>query len=83
MSWCVKSSLCQQPFKSFQKSGQINLKNRYFPVLDRFRALHESCVADQSCPFFISVKLAPFDDNLTISFACKSREEFRACAIEN
>ena len=52
VSWCVKSSLCQQPFKSFQKSGQINFKNRYFPVLDRFRALHESCVANQSCPFF-------------------------------
>ena len=29
------------------------------------------------------MKLAPFDDNLTINFACKSREECRTCAIEN
>ena len=59
----VKSSLCRQPFKSVQKSGQINFKNGFFPVLDRFRTLQESCVADQSCRnFFIPVKLAPFDD---------------------
>ena len=42
------------------------LKNGFFPVLDRFRALreqHEFCVADQSCHnFFILMKLAPFDD---------------------
>ena len=38
-------------------------KNGFFPVLDRFRGLHESCVADQSCRnFFIPPKLAPFDD---------------------
>jgi len=59
----AKSSLCQQPFKSVQKSGRINLKNRFFPVLDQFRALRESCVADQSCcNIFIPVELATFDD---------------------
>ena len=42
------------------------LKNGFFPVLDRFRALREkreSSVADQSCcNFFILMKLAPIDD---------------------
>ena len=49
VSCCVKSILCQQPFKSVQKSGQINLTNRFFPCFNRFRGLLESCVADQSC----------------------------------
>ena len=40
-----KSSLCRQQFKFLQKSGRINVKNRLFPVLDRFRALHTSCVS--------------------------------------
>ena len=45
------------------KSGRINEKNRFFPFLDRFRALRESSVADQSCcNFLILVKLTPFDD---------------------
>ena len=36
-------------------------KNVFFPVLDRFRALRESCIADQSCRhFFIPSKLTPF-----------------------
>ena len=79
----AKSSLYRQPFKFVQKSGQINKKNSFFPVLDRFRALRESCVPDQSCRnFFIPAKLAPFD-NLTINFACESRDEFRACTVEN
>ena len=52
---------------SSNPSGEIwtnKLKNGvFFPVLDRFRALRESCVADQSCRnFFIPAKLAPFDD---------------------
>ena len=41
------------------------LKKGFFPVLDRFRALRESCVADQSCRniyFFFFAELAPFDD---------------------
>ena len=63
ISWRAKSSLCRQPFKSVQKSGRINLENGFFPVLDRFRTLPESFVADQSCRnFFIPTKLAPFDD---------------------
>ena len=28
------------------KSGRINLKNGFFLVLDRFRALRESCVSE-------------------------------------
>ena len=81
VSWRAKSSLCWQPFKSVQKSGRINEENGFFPVLDRFRALRESCVANQSCHnFFIPAKLAPFDDDY---FACESRDEFRACTIEN
>ena len=59
----VKSSLCRQLFKSVQKSGQINLKDRFIPVFNWFRGLRESCVADQSCRnFFISTKLVPFDN---------------------
>ena len=73
--YCVscraKSSLCRQPFKSVQKSGGINLKKtRFFPVLDRFRALREFVAI-----FFIRAKLAPFDD--------ESRDEFHGCAIES
>ena len=61
--YILKSSLYRQPFKSVQKSEQINLKNRFIPVLDRFRVLHESCIADQSClHFFIPWKLASFDN---------------------
>ena len=30
VSWRAKSSLCQQPFKSVQKSGRINLKKQVF-----------------------------------------------------
>ena len=45
MSSRAKSSHCRQPLKSVQESGGINLKNGFFPVLDRFRALRESCVA--------------------------------------
>ena len=38
-------------------------KTVFFPVLNRFKALRDSCVADQSCRnFFIPAKLAPFDD---------------------
>ena len=40
-----ESSLHRQPFKSVQKSGQINLKNGLFPVLDQFRTLRESCAS--------------------------------------
>ena len=38
-------------------------KMGFFPVLDWFRALCESCVSNQNCRnFFIPVKLAPFDN---------------------
>ena len=33
MSWCAKSSLCRQPFKSVQKSGRINKKTGFFLFL--------------------------------------------------
>ena len=48
----AKSSLCWQPFKSVQKSGRIDWKTWFLPVLDQFRALCESGVADQSCRNF-------------------------------
>ena len=85
VSCWVKSSLCRQPFKSVQKSGQINLKNRFFPCFNRFRGLLESCVADQSCHnFFIPTKLAPVDDRpWRFNFACESLDKFCACMIEN
>ena len=70
-------------FKAVQKSGRINQRTGFFLALDRFRALRESYVADQSFRnfIFITTKLAPFggkpDD------ACESRNEFRACTIKN
>ena len=72
-----KSSLCQQPFKSVQKSEN--------PVLDRFRALRESCVAGQELSQFY---LFPRNSHhlmtdLKINFACELRDEFRTCTIEN
>ena len=49
-------SVCQEIWTN-------KLKNGFFPVLDRFRGLRESCVADQNCRnFLIPAKLAPFDD---------------------
>ena len=86
VSWRAKSSLCRQPFNSIQKwSGRINKKKRVFAVLDRFRALRKSCVADQSCRnFFIFPRNSPhLMTDMTITFACESRDEFRACTIEN
>ena len=85
VSWLEKSSLCEQPFKSVQKSGRINLKKRFFPVLDLFRALRESCVADQSCRNYLLFRRNSrhLMTDLTINFACESRDEFRAFTIEN
>ena len=66
VSWHAKSSLCREPFKSVQKFEiwMNKLKKQvFFPVLDQFRALRESSVADQSCRnFFIPAKLVPFED---------------------
>jgi len=76
-----ESSLHRQPFKSVKKSGQIKLKNGIFTVLDWFRALCESCVADQSCHnFFIR---AIWWQDLMINFACKLHAKFCACTIEH
>ena len=85
VSWPAKSSLCRQPFKSIQKSGRINLQKRFFPVIDRFGTLHESWVADQSCRnfFYYCENSCDLTTDLMITFACKSRDEFRACTIEN
>ena len=84
LAW-EKYSLCEQPFKSVQKSGRINLKKRFFPVLDLFRALRESCVADQSCRNYLLFRRNSrhLMTDLTINFACESRDEFRAFTIEN
>ena len=84
VSWRAKSSLCRQLFKSVQKSGQIKWKNGFFPVLDQFRALRESCVANQSCHSYLFPRnLHHFTTNLKINFAHESCEEFRACTIGN
>ena len=84
VSWRTKSSLCRQPFKSVQKSGRINHKNGFFPLLGRFRALRESCVADQSCRNFLFQRNSRhLTTNLKVNFACEWRDEFCACTIEN
>ena len=86
MSCPVKSSLCRQPFNSILKSGQINLKNRFFPVLDRFRALRGSCIADQlelSQVFLFLWSSRHLTTDLTINFACESHYEFCACMMAN
>ena len=61
----AKSSLCRLATVQIRPEIWTNkLKKRvFFPVLDRFRPLRESCVADLSCHnFFLSAKLAAFDD---------------------
>ena len=84
LSWRAKSSLCWKPFKSVLKSGRINEKNGLFPLLDWFRALRESCVADQSCPIFLYPQNSRhLTTDLTINFPYKSCDEFCACTIEN
>ena len=82
VSWLEKSSLCEQLFKSVQKFGRINLKKRFFPL---FRALRDSCVADQSCRNYLLFRRNSHHlmTDLTINFACESRDEFRAFTIEN
>ena len=81
VSWHAKSSLCQQICPEISTN---KLKNGFFPVLDRFRALHESCVANQSCHNFLLLQnLRHFTTDLTINFAWESCEVFRACMIEN
>ena len=89
MSCCVKSSLCWQLFKSVQKSGGINFKKRFFPVLDRFRALRESYVSlvysrSELSQFFLFPRNSHYlTTDLTINFTCKSHDEFPTCTIEN
>ena len=39
--WHAKSSLCRQPFKSVQEIRKMG----FFPVLERFRKLRESCTS--------------------------------------
>ena len=60
----AKSSLCRLATVQIRPEIWTNkLKKRFFPVLDRFRPLREFCVADLSCRnFFLSAKLAAFDD---------------------
>ena len=76
VSWRAKSILCRHPFKSVQKFGRINLKNGFFPVVDRFRALRESCVnlAQQmrvNAIFLFPRNLRHLTTDLTINFACE------------
>ena len=86
--WAVvrKVAVCWQPFKSVQKSRRLKLqKAGFFPVKDRFREFHESCLADQSCNnFFLFPRNSRhLTTDLTINFACESCDEFRACTIQN
>ena len=56
----------------------------FFPVLDQFRALRESCVANQSCCNFLFLwNLRHLRTDLTINFACELQDEFCLCTIEN
>ena len=89
MSWGAKSSLCRRPFKSVKKSGRINKKPVFFPILDRFRALRESYVSlawvlrsRSDLSQFFPRNSRHLTTGLTINFACESRDEFRACMIE-
>ena len=88
VSWFAKSSLCQQPLKLVQKSGQINLKS-FFPL---FLAGLEHCVSlvwvlcsrsELSQFFFLSRNSHHLMIDLKINFACESRDEFCTCTIEN
>ena len=81
VSWCVKSSQSSQIRPEIWMN---KLKNSFFPVLDQFRALRESCIAAQNCCIFLFLRDSRhLTTNLTINFACESRDEFRACMIEN
>ena len=82
VSWRAKSSLCRKPFKSVQKYGQINKKNGFCPLLDWFRALCESCVnlvqqIRVNTIFLFLQNSRHLMTDLTINFACESRDEFR------
>ena len=71
----AKSILCRQPFKSVQKSGWINLKKRAL-----------SCLAWQIrvvAIFLFRRNSRHLTTDLRVNFACESRDEFRACPIEN
>ena len=64
------------------------LKNSwFFPILDRFRALRESCgaafISELSQFFLLPRNLRHVMTDLTINFACKSGDRFQACTIEN
>ena len=88
VSWCAKSSLCRQLFKSVQKSGRINLKSGFFPVLDRCRALRESRTSLAWQIRVVAILLflqnsCCLTTDLTINFACQMRDEFCARTIEN
>ena len=70
-----KSSLCQKPFKSVQKSGWINLKNWFFPVLGRFKSLRESCMSLMSQvrvdAIFLFLQNSPIDNRSDYWFSLR------------
>ena len=70
-----KSSLCQKPFKSVQKSGWINVKNGFFPVLGRFKSLRESCMSLMSQvrvdEIFLFPQNSPFDNRSDYWFSLR------------
>ena len=71
----AKSSLCQKPFKSVQKSGWINFKNGFFPVLGRFKSLRESCMSLMSQvrvdTIFLFPQNSPFDNRSDYWFSLR------------
>ena len=72
---------CSNPSR---KLDEKNFKKGFFPVLDWFRALRESCISDQSCcNFLFQQNSRHLTTDLTINFACKLCDKFRACTIEN
>ena len=59
-------------------------KNVFFPVIDWFRTLRESCVADQSCRnFFYSCETRAIWRQTWWLLLLVNRDELRPCTIEN
>ena len=57
----------------------------FFPVLDRFGALRESCVGNQSCRnfFYYRETRAIWRQTWRLILLANRRDEFRTCTIEN
>ena len=82
-----KSSLCQKPFKSVQKSGWINFKNGFFLFLAGLNHCVNLawvlCHRSELTQFFYSRKTRHLTTDLTIDFPYELRDKFCTCTIEN